>query len=300
MTLQQMIFFTTIYRHKSYTAAAKELGVSQPFLSKQMLTLEKELGTKLIVRNVRHMKLTPQGEMLLPHAIQMVKDYREILRCAARQRAKQETIMLGGVPVLNTYGITEALIGFEGLFPSCLIDIWETETSNVLSGLADHSLDIGIGWFQLPIERESERLQLIPLIDDEQVLIATPGLFPKEGYELTVSQLRGKHIVLQNSDPLVSAYHLQSLHTEFHQDNVQLLNMKMDSLLQFVLKKNCISVVMRQVAEKDFAPQTQILTLSHPLTLTLCIILPKRDVSDNCCRLIQYLTETFKGRSRLS
>ena len=71
MTLQQIIFFITIYKNKSYTAAAKELGVSQSVLSKQMMALEKEMGSKLIVRNVRHMRLTPHGEVLLPHALQM-------------------------------------------------------------------------------------------------------------------------------------------------------------------------------------------------------------------------------------
>lgn len=300
MTLQQIIFFITIYKNKSYTAAAKELGVSQSVLSKQMMALEKELGAKLIVRNVRHMKLTPHGEVLLPHALQMAKDYREILHCAARQRARQETITLGGVSVLNTYGITEALIDFEGAYPSCSIDIWESETNNVLSGLYDHSLDIGIGWFQLPIERESERLNLIPLIDDEQVLIASPGLFPSGTQEIPLSQLKNKYIVLQNTDPIVSAYHLQTLHSHLHQDNVQLLNLKMDSLVQFILKKSCVSIMMKQVAETVFAPQVPIFPLSHPLTLTLCILLPKHGASENCRRLVQYLREAFQGRSRFN
>ncbi|MGO5023972.1 LysR family transcriptional regulator [Lawsonibacter sp. LCP25S3_G6] len=300
MTLQQIIFFITIYKNKSFTAAAKELGVSQSVLSKQMIALEKEMGSKLIVRNAHHMKLTPHGEVLLPHALQMAKDYREILHCAARQRAKQETITLGGVSILNTYGITEALISFEGAYPSYSIDIWETETNNVLSGMYDHSLDIGIGWFQLPMERESERLNLIPLIDDEQVLIASPALFPPGTHEISIAQLKNKYIVLQNSDPNVAAYHLQILHSDLHQDNVHLLNIKMDSLVQFILKKNCVSIMMKQVAEKVFAPQVPIFPLSHPLTLTLCIILPKHGASGSCQCLVQYLRKAFQGRSRFS
>lgn len=57
-----------IARTGSLSAAAGELGFSQPAVSYQLRSLEREVGTALVVRNGRTTRLTPAGEALTAHA----------------------------------------------------------------------------------------------------------------------------------------------------------------------------------------------------------------------------------------
>ena len=52
----------------SFSAAARELGCTQPAVSQQMKALEHSAGTPLLIRTGRGMRLTEAGEVLVRHA----------------------------------------------------------------------------------------------------------------------------------------------------------------------------------------------------------------------------------------
>ena len=59
--------FLSVVSQGSFTAAARQLGVSQPAVSAQVASLEQALGFSLFERG-RELVLTPQGETFLPYA----------------------------------------------------------------------------------------------------------------------------------------------------------------------------------------------------------------------------------------
>lgn len=63
MTFNQLKYFITVAECLSFTEAAKCLFISQPALSRQINTIEEELGTKLFVRDKKRLKLTPGGSL---------------------------------------------------------------------------------------------------------------------------------------------------------------------------------------------------------------------------------------------
>lgn len=75
MTLNQMKYFTTLVESKSFTEAAKCLFITQPNLSRQIQSMEDELGLKLLFRESRSFKLTPEGTILYKHFCKLLKDY---------------------------------------------------------------------------------------------------------------------------------------------------------------------------------------------------------------------------------
>lgn len=68
LSLHQLRCFLAAYEHGSFTAAAAELGYSQPTLSEQVRLLERTLGAPLFRRVGRGVTATPAGEALRPHA----------------------------------------------------------------------------------------------------------------------------------------------------------------------------------------------------------------------------------------
>lgn len=68
MNLQQLATFCTVMSEGSMTAAAEKLFLTQPAVSQQIRNLEEELGTELLVRGVRQVKATLQGQILYDYA----------------------------------------------------------------------------------------------------------------------------------------------------------------------------------------------------------------------------------------
>lgn len=68
MNLYQLTTFVTVISEGSMTAAADKLYLTQPAVSQQIRNLEEDLGVELLVRGVRQIKATPQGEVLFEHA----------------------------------------------------------------------------------------------------------------------------------------------------------------------------------------------------------------------------------------
>ncbi|MDP4546331.1 LysR family transcriptional regulator [Marinobacter sp. MDS2] len=66
--------FLTIVDQGSFSEAAETLHLTQPAVSKRLATLEQQLGTKLIERGHREIRLTEAGARLLPHARQILDD----------------------------------------------------------------------------------------------------------------------------------------------------------------------------------------------------------------------------------
>src|SRR3954470_1454716 len=57
--------FALVARHRNLAAAARELGVTPPAVSKRLAQLERRLGVRLMNRTTRRLSLTPEGELYL-------------------------------------------------------------------------------------------------------------------------------------------------------------------------------------------------------------------------------------------
>lgn len=68
MNEHQLLCFLTVSRTLNFSAAARELYCTQPALSYQIRSLEKELDAALFRRTTTQVALTEAGRALLPHA----------------------------------------------------------------------------------------------------------------------------------------------------------------------------------------------------------------------------------------
>ena len=111
--------FLAVAETGSLSAAARELGRSQPTLGRQVQALETDLGVSLFDRHARGLKLSAAGQQLLPMAQQMHTAMRQLSLAAAGQSQQ-----LGG-----TVRITASVFASHHILPSILADIRRQEPS---------------------------------------------------------------------------------------------------------------------------------------------------------------------------
>jgi DNA-binding transcriptional LysR family regulator len=110
MDLRRLKTFVTVAEHGTVSKAAELLRITQPALSRQIGTLEHELGFKLFERVGRRLVLTPHGEQLLG-------DCRGIVACAASLNERAQALRRGDLRLLK---IAASALTIEALFPEFL------------------------------------------------------------------------------------------------------------------------------------------------------------------------------------
>ncbi|MCA9645468.1 MAG: LysR family transcriptional regulator [Polyangiaceae bacterium] len=83
MSLVQLEYFVAIAEEGNIGRAAKRLHVSQPPLSRQLKSLEEELGADLFKRTPRGVQLLPHGKRFLEHARRILAEVEQAKICLA-------------------------------------------------------------------------------------------------------------------------------------------------------------------------------------------------------------------------
>ncbi|MDK2808594.1 MAG: hypothetical protein PWP24_1330 [Clostridiales bacterium] len=125
ITFLQIHYFLTVAKTLNFTQAASLLYISQPALSKQILSIEGELGLVLFERNKRTVMLTPAGASLYKEWALLEADLNaSIARAKLLQQNEAKTLRIG---CTDTFPIDEALSllmeRFQTQYPDIDIDI---------------------------------------------------------------------------------------------------------------------------------------------------------------------------------
>ena len=169
MNLEQLRGFAEVARTGHFTRAAEHLHLAQPSLSRQIASLEGELGVELFHRVRGNVTLTAAGERLLPFARRMLADAEtargEMAELAGLSRGR---IRLGATPTLCTSLVADVLAEFRGRHPGIDIEILERGSRSLIAALMEGGLDLALivtsvssGAARAVLEREpilSERL----------------------------------------------------------------------------------------------------------------------------------------------
>ena len=149
MELRQLTYFVAVAEELHFGRAAARLHLAGPSLSQQISNLERELGTQLLVRDRRHVELTPAGT-------QFLTDAREVLGAAARafDRARNGA---GDLPLRLGYVSWLPPEAAAIPDPRIRIDEWVLPSHTQAARVAEGSLDLAIAWIE---EADVKRLNL--------------------------------------------------------------------------------------------------------------------------------------------
>lgn len=188
MDINKLKAFVSVVKFKSFTRAADALYISQPALSKKISDFEKEIGTALLVRDNRSMKLTPAGELLYAEASSFLKlgdDLEAKVRAKGLNPGSQLTIGCSGIEYGRLHQVVDI---FRSSHPEVSIIMRRLSAAEIKKQLLSNMLDIV---FQTHFEVEEEpEVDYVPFCEDELALIMSKR-HPLAGERtVTMEQLR--------------------------------------------------------------------------------------------------------------
>lgn len=171
MNTRQLTYLLTIAECESLSAAAAQLPVSQPALSKYLAELEEELGTELFIRHNKHLHPTNAGKIYLEAARRIItvkeQTYHTI---AALSGHYQKTLIFGGTPLRGAQAIANTFSNFQKHYPDVQVvfkehyaaDLRQSIINGTLHMAVTTSVDPDLSDVQVATAHEEELILFVP------------------------------------------------------------------------------------------------------------------------------------------
>jgi DNA-binding transcriptional LysR family regulator len=173
--LDAMQAFVRVIEKRSFSAVAKERGIGQPAVSKQISALEEELGTELIYRTSRSIALTEAGRDFYESALRILDDFENATsRIGRGQTAPKGLIRVTVPPTFARLHMVSKLPAFFAAYPDMAI---EMSTSESPATIIEDGFDLAIHSGDLP----DSTLVARRLGQTMTVLVATPQYLARYG-----------------------------------------------------------------------------------------------------------------------
>ncbi|MHB1407033.1 MAG: LysR family transcriptional regulator [Desulfitobacteriaceae bacterium] len=173
MDIQQLKAFYEVARWHSFSKAAKELYLSQPAVSRQISSLETEIGLPLFIRMANHVSLTDSGRKLLAYAEEIIHTFEQATRTIQNLRdLRQGTVTVAADSFLSQYFLPRFAREFHRRYPSLQLQIRTHPHADLPQLLTEGQIDLAFFCGMEPAENLP--LTLEPLYQ-EQLFLVTPA-----------------------------------------------------------------------------------------------------------------------------
>ena len=173
-TLQQLRILRAVATEKNFTKAADILYLSQPSLSKQIKTLEKNLDTVLLNREGNKISLTETGKVFLKYSERILALCEESCRVLIDlKNGDKGSLEVGASQTIGTYLMPQLLVIFAQNYPQINLKIQANDTSLILDKIIKKKIDIALVGGSIP-ESSKKHLIIQNFIEDEINLIISP------------------------------------------------------------------------------------------------------------------------------
>jgi DNA-binding transcriptional LysR family regulator len=197
LDLRLVRYFTAVAEHRHFGRAAAHLRIAQPSLSRQIRSLEQQLGARLLDRTPQGTRLTEAGEVFFPLAKALL---RTAAQAAARTRAaaRPSRITIGYTTNLI---VTPAVRNLRRRHPDAEVHTLHLAWNEPSAALLDHRVDAVVARLPFP----TGQLHVTVLYDEPRVLLVPLDhrLAGKES--VTLDDIAGEPIP-RLRDPAWNAY----------------------------------------------------------------------------------------------
>jgi LysR family transcriptional regulator, transcriptional activator for dmlA len=168
-------FFSTLAACGSLGAAARELGVTTPAVSKHLAQMEARIGGPLVNRTTRRMSLTPEGEVYLAHARRILGEIDDLAQLLGSAKVTPKGLLRVNATLgFGRSHVAPAISRFVRKFPQVEVQL---QLSVNPPPLTEDAFDVCIRFGEPPEARVLAR-RIAP---NRRILCAAPSYLARHG-----------------------------------------------------------------------------------------------------------------------
>ena len=182
--------FVRIAETGSFSAAARDLGISKSAASKKVAALEERLGARLFNRTTRRLSLTEVGAAFLERAQRILMELEEAEAAVSMLTAEPRGTLRVNAPMsFGTLHVAPALPGFMAKFPDLVVSM---DLNDRRVDLVEEGYDLALRIADLPDSSLIAR-RLVPV---RQVVCASPDYWGRRGTPVLPRDLTGHNCLI--------------------------------------------------------------------------------------------------------
>lgn len=295
MTAKQLRAFLAVARTLSFAEASNQVFLSQPALSLAIKTLEESLGGKLLTRTTRSVKLTPEGEALVPIATRLMADWDN----AQEQLQQRFALQMGQVAVASMPSFAAGLLPqvlktYRNRYPAIRVEVHDVIAEQVVAMVRSRRIEVGVSL----VPEGAPDLDFTPLFTDEFVAVLPPDSALLNGpSSLCWDQLLEQDFIALQRPSIVRLMLERQLAEQGKQLNVVFDAHQLATVGKMVASGLGISVVPGLCRQQMEEMGAVCLPLNGPLVVGDVGILTRRghELSVAAQALVDVLQQTFSG-----
>lgn len=201
----EMAFFSLLARMGSFSATAREMGISKPAVSKRLALLEERLGVQLLIRTTRRSGLTPEGEIYLAHARRILADIDDMEQQVASSKAAPKGLLRVNATLgFGRSHIAPLISEFVKIQPEVQVQLQLTVNPPLLS---DDAFDVCIRFGEPP----DNRLIARRIAANRRLICAAPNYLERHGTPKTPTDLAAHNCIdIRQGDEAYGTWQLTS------------------------------------------------------------------------------------------
>lgn len=175
MNQRQLQYAVQLAEEGSFSALAQKLNISQPALSKQILSLENELGVRLFDRNTSPVTLTAAGAYFVREARVLLHRQQQLEHAMEQFRDGQRSrLVIGATPFRSSYILPRLIRRLREQYPDVQVEVIEEGNSLLRKDVIEGRFDLAV--INLPLDETM--LDVTPIEPDRLALVIPNNLLP--------------------------------------------------------------------------------------------------------------------------
>lgn len=290
MNFNQVTYFLAIIEQKNFSHAANEVFISQSSLSKQIKSLEIELGVILFSRESHKIELTEAGEAFLHFAKQFQKEYLNMMSTLSLYKIKDKitySIKMGTIPILCCHDIIQR-INLESINENINIDLLEREQSELVKMLDRNQIDFAVLRTDYLFPDEYDFIQLVT----EKIGIVCSIKHPLATKEkLRLQDLKNESFLLLNNTSSLYNLAVDACKNAGFSPKVNYVTSRHELLLAMVNDKLCLTMLPMSLLDLENRQSLKFIPLEDTIISNIAIV-RRKDLKNN--KKVQFFESALK------
>lgn len=215
----------------NFTRAAERLHLTQQALSGQIRQLEQRVGTKLVERDTRRVKLTPAGAALCEQSRPLLAGAQQAVAIALAAGALTPRLTVGYIAPLTHRIMAPTMERFARRHPEVDVTIHFGSLSDPTGGLRDGAADVAIAYGEF----EHDDLELRFLFSEPRGVALAADHPLAQNPEVTIEEFVGEPIVdVPMADPICRDYWIAAKHRDGKPPRIGATVQTLDGLIEAI------------------------------------------------------------------